>query len=44
MLDDNFEILFNELDSLNRHQIKKVIIECVKLLMEMLPNKTKGGF
>lgn len=39
-----FEDLMTELDGLDRHQIKKVIVECVKLLIEMLPNKKKGGF
>ncbi len=41
---EKFKILFNELDNLNRNQIKLVIDECIKLMMEMLPDKKRGGF
>ena len=39
---ENFKELINELDELNRHQIKIVINECLNCMMEMLPKKEEG--
>lgn len=39
-----FKDLIDSLDGCNRYQLQKIIHECVRYLVEMLPYKKKGGF